>query len=229
MKRVISLFICVLCALPLLAQPQQRQFPFQAQPQDWPKVNRYAAANEALTERPKAVFMGDSITDSWPNEDPAFFKDNNFVGRGISGQATFQMLVRFRPDVIDLNPEYVVILGGTNDVAQNHSIWDIDISMANIISMCELAKANGIKPILCSVLPSNRFYWKPEAQPEDEIVKLNERIKAYAQSANIPYVDYHSAMKNKYNAMDDRYSWDGCHPLITGYKLMESLVLPYIK
>ena len=118
------------------------------QAQDWAQFNRYAEENAQVTTDPKVVFMGDSITEGWAKEDPDFFTGNNFLGRGISGQTTSHMLVRFRRDVIDFSPEYVVILAGTNDVARNNGEISLVNGLGNLISMCELAKANRIKPIL---------------------------------------------------------------------------------
>ena len=160
--------------------------------QDWAKFGRYEAANDTVKVRPRAVFMGDSITDNWAKKDMDFFTSNNFVGRGISGQTTSHMLVRFRRDVVDLNPKYVVIMAGTNDIALNNGEISHENILGNIISMCEIAKANKIKPILCSVLPADRFRWRPQLTPAEDLVKLNKMIQEYAKSARIPYVDYHS-------------------------------------
>ena len=144
MKRNILAVMAILIAAVAYAQPQVG---------DWAKFNRYHEANKEVTTTPRVVFMGDSITDYWVNADPDFFKSNNFLGRGISGQTTAHMLVRFRRDVIDFHPKYVVILAGTNDIAKNLGDISPENSLGNIISMCELAKANKIKPIICSVLP----------------------------------------------------------------------------
>ncbi len=196
-----------------------------AQQKDWAKFDRYAAANDTVSVRPKAVFMGDSITDNWAKKDGAFFSDNNFVGRGISGQVTSQMLVRFRQDVINLNPKYVVILAGTNDIALNNGPISLDNVLGNIISMCELAKLHKIKPILCSVLPAEQFRWRKELQPAEDIIKLNEMIREYAKSEKIPYVDYHSALTNDKGGLPEQYSGDGVHPNIDCYKVMEEIIL----
>ena len=196
-----------------------------AQHKDWAKFDRYASANESVTVRPKAVFMGDSITDSWAKKDADFFNENNFVGRGISGQVTSQMLVRFRKDVIDLNPKYVVILAGTNDIALNNGIITLDNILGNIISMCELAKLHKIKPILCSVLPAEQYRWRKELQPAQDIIRLNEMIKDYARSAKIPYVDYHSALTNERGGLPTQYSSDGVHPNNDCYEIMEEIIL----
>ena len=197
-----------------------------AQHKDWAKFERYAAANETVVVAPKAVFMGDSITDGWAQKDGDFFAANNFVGRGISGQVTSQMLVRFRRDVIELHPEYVVILAGTNDIALNNGIITHENIMSNIISMCELAKLHQIKPILCSVLPCDKYLWRLEVEnPAAEVIRLNKMIKEYAESENIPYVDYHAALSDENGALPVKYSSDHVHPNMDCYKVMEEIIL----
>lgn len=196
---------------------------------DWAKFERYAKANETVQANPKAVFMGDSITDNWDDRDGSFFTDNNFVCRGISGQTTSEMLVRFRQDVIDLHPKYVVILAGTNDLALNNGFIAQKNILGNIISMCELAKANKIKPVLCSVLPSAGFSWRPQAgNPSEKIIELNAMIREYAESAHIKYVDYHSVLKDGHNGLPEKYSPDNVHPNTDAYKIMEATVLKYL-
>ena len=220
MKRTLITIIIALSAFAAGAQPQVG---------DWAKFGRYHDANQEVTKAPKVVFMGDSITDFWVNADPEFFTSNNFLGRGISGQTTSHMLVRFRRDVIDHHPKYVVILAGTNDVAKNLGEISPENSLGNIISMCELAKANKIKPIICSILPCNFFYWRPEVTGQAaEIVALNALIKEYAESAGIPYVDYHSAMRNENDGLPKEYAEDGCHPTKAGYEVMKDIVLNYL-
>ena len=196
--------------------------------QDWAKFNRYEAANDTVKVRPRAVFMGDSITDSWAKKDMDFFTSNNFVGRGISGQTTSHMLVRFRRDVVDLNPKYVVIMAGTNDIALNNGEISHENILGNIISMCEIAKANKIKPILCSVLPADRFRWRPQLTPAEDLVKLNKMIQEYAKSARIPYVDYHSVLKDENNALPEKHAADGVHPNLDCYKIMEEIIVKYL-
>lgn len=196
--------------------------------QDWAKFNRYEAANDTVKVRPRAVFMGDSITDNWAKKDMDFFTANNFVGRGISGQTTSHMLVRFRRDVVDLNPKYVVIMAGTNDIALNNGEISHENILGNIISMCEIAKANKIKPILCSVLPADRFRWRPQLTPAEDIVKLNKMIQEYAKSARIPYVDYHSVLKDENNALPEKHAADGVHPNLDCYKIMEEIIVKYL-
>lgn len=196
---------------------------------DWARSDRFATANQAVKQKPVAVFMGDSITEGWFREDEAFFTSHNYQGRGISGQTTCQMLIRFRPDVINLHPKYVVILAGTNDIAENIGPVDLQTSLNNIISMCQLAKANKIKPIICSVTPCHRFGWRPEIIPTQKVVDFNEMLKAYAASAKITYVDYHSALKAEDNSFPAKYTKDGCHPTIDGYKIMEDIIVKYLK
>lgn len=196
--------------------------------QDWAKFGRYEAANDTVKVRPRAVFMGDSITDNWAKKDMNFFTSNNFVGRGISGQTTSHMLVRFRRDVVDLNPKYVVIMAGTNDIALNNGEISHENILGNIISMCEIAKANKIKPILCSVLPADRFRWRPQLTPAEDIVKLNKMIQEYAKSARIPYVDYHSVLKDENNALPEKHAADGVHPNLDCYKIMEEIIVKYL-
>jgi lysophospholipase L1-like esterase len=195
-----------------------------AQQQDWAQFGRYADANKAITKRPDVVFMGNSITELWWSNDSTFFISHNYVARGISGQTSCQMLVRFRPDVINLHPKVAVILAGTNDVAQNLGYIAPENTLNNIISMCELAKANKIKVILCSVLPDYDFFWRKGLQPANKIITLNKLIKAYADANKIPYVDYHSAMKDERNGLPEKYSKDGTHPILAGFKVMEEIV-----
>ena len=193
--------------------------------QDWAKFSRYEEANSQVTKKPIAVLMGDSITDGWARIDADFFTDNNLIGRGISGQTTSQMLVRFRRDVVDLAPKYVLILAGTNDIAKNNGDISLENILGNIISMCEIAKTNKIKPIICSVLPADRYGWRPEVAPAEEIVKLNAMLKAYADNNKIKYIDYHSVLKNENNGLPAEYAPDGVHPTIECYKIMEKMVL----
>lgn len=195
-----------------------------AETKDWAQFERYESKNKALVERPDVVFMGNSITDCWADTVPAFFADNNFVGRGISGQVSSQMLVRFQEDVINLHPKVVVICCGTNDIAQNNGYISLEHILMNIKSMCELARANKIKPIVCSTLPAKGFKWRPEMKPANDIIRLNEMIKEYAKENKIPYVDYHSALKDEENGLPLKYSKDGVHPNAQGYADRKSVV-----
>lgn len=199
-----------------------------ASAQDWAQFYRYAEQNAQVASAPRAVFMGDSITDGWAHVHGEFFSSNNFLGRGISGQTTSHMLVRFRRDVIDLAPKYVVILAGTNDIAKNNGDISLENTMGNLISMCEIAKANKIRPILCSVLPAAGFSWRPAVQPAEDIIRLNSMIKEYAKANRIPYVDYHSVLKDERNGLPKKYADDGVHPNLECYDIMENIILEYL-
>jgi lysophospholipase L1-like esterase len=205
-------------------------FPLIASAQDWANTARYAQENKLVSVKPKAVFMGDSITQCWPDYDPTFFTDNNFLCRGISGQTTSHMLCRFRKDVLALAPEYVVILGGTNDIALNNGPMSVEDIYNNIISMCEIATVNGVVPVICSVLPSKGYHWRPEVTDvSDQIIKLNSMLKNYASQKHVLYVDYHSVMKDAENGLPEDLSYDGCHATLKGYKIMEEIVLRVLK
>ena len=194
------------------------------EPRDWAQYGRYAAQNAAVERPVEAVFMGNSITDNWAAHDSEFFVRNGFVGRGISGQTSIEMLARFRRDVIDLHPKAVVILAGINDIAQNLGPIALENTFGNIESMCELARCHGIRVVLCSVLPCDRLSWRPDIAPAAEVVRLNDMLKRYAERNRIAFVDYHAAFDNGKGGLDARFSHDGCHPTFYGYMLMEPLV-----
>ena len=198
-----------------------------AQNRDWANINRYQTNNKELVEAQKqieTVFIGNSITEGWVTLDPVFFTNNNYEGRGISGQISAQMLLRMREDVIKLKPRVVVINAGTNDIAENANVYDPEITLGNIISMVQLAQANNIKVVLGSVLPTNHFRWNPNIEDVAvKVIDLNNKIKNYADSNNIPYIDYHVALKDKDNGLDTKYGEDGVHPNIEGYHIMEPL------
>lgn len=196
---------------------------------DWPWLSKYKDANANLIasgqKENKVVFLGNSITENWYNIDSAFFKRNNYIGRGIGGQVSGQMLVRFREDVINLHPKIVVILAGTNDIAENRGPITIENSFGDIVSMVELARVNGIKPILCSVLPASDFPWHHGLNPAPKIIQLNKMLKEYANKNHISYVDYWSAMVNGKDGLKAKWAQDGfVHPNLIGYKVMEPLV-----
>lgn len=197
--------------------------------QDWPNFARYAEANKEVKKAPLAVFMGDSITEGWFGQRKEFFEKNNFVGRGISAQVTSQMLIRFRPDVVNLKPKYVVILAGTNDIAQNQGPISLENVAGNIASMCEIAKANGIIPIICSVLPAHQYKWRKEIEPVKPIAELNEMLKKYAEENDVIYADFYSAVVDERKGLPLKYSPDGVHPNAEGFKAIEPIVLKYIK
>ena len=197
---------------------------------DWANIGRYAQANSEMTVQPKAVFMGDSITQCWYDADPSFFNDNNFACRGISGQTTSHMLVRMRKDVVDLHPKYVVILAGTNDIAKNNGFIEVDDIYGNIVSMCEIAKANKVKPVICSVLPVKQYKWRPEVTDcAERIIRLNAMLEDYAKASRCIYVDYHSVMKDDENGLPQKWSYDGVHLNGDGYDVIEKIILDTLK
>ena len=198
---------------------------------DWAHLKKYEQNNSELkkiNEPDRVVFMGNSITEGWSFLDKDFFINNPFVNRGIGGQTTPQMLIRFKPDVVNLNPKAVVILAGINDIAENTGPVTIENIAENIISMVEIAKANNIKVLICSTLPAIDFPWSPGMEPGLKVIKLNSILKNYCDSNNIPYVDYFSAMSDEkgglkvpeYTTADDLV-----HPNLAGYKVMEKIIL----
>lgn len=196
----------------------------------WAQFSRYEEANAQVSVRPKAVFMGDSITDAWFRQDPEFFTSNNFLGRGISGQVTSQMLVRLRRDVISHKPKYMVLLGGINDIAGNQGEISVEDSFGNIVSMVELAKANRIKPILCLLFPATTIGWRPEVgNPLEKVEQLNSMIREYGKAHHIPVVEYLSGVDKSSGRLPETYSKDSIHPNLEGYKIMEQEILKYLK
>lgn len=197
---------------------------------------RYRDSNMQLgapaQHKDRVVFMGNSITQGWQPADPDFFKQNNYINRGISGQVSHQMLLRFRADVIDLKPAVVVILAGTNDIAQNSGPVEISEIAANIFSMSELARFHGIKVVLCAVLPAIDFPWHPGLEPAGKIKKLNTLIKEYAAGNQIPFVDYHSALADQKGGLkipDYTSAADLVHPNKNGYEVMKKLLQPVLE
>jgi len=201
--------------------------------QDWFGFNRYKADNERIIASgnyPEVVFMGNSITDNWAYFHPDFFSNHNFCGRGIGGQTSAQMLVRFTADVIDLQPKAVVIMAGTNDVAHNDYWVDPDGVVANIVAMCDLAIANGIIPIISSIPPCSEFPWRKEIKnPGQTIVEINHVLKTYAEMNGLMYVDYHSALADENLGLPQTLSGDGCHPNPDTYFTMEDMVMEAIQ
>jgi lysophospholipase L1-like esterase len=195
---------------------------------DWPNLKKFREDNAKVglpaTNENRVVFMGNSITIGWINTDPGFFAGKPYIDRGISGQTTPQMLIRMRPDVINLKPKVVVILAGTNDIAGNTGPSTLEMIEDNLASMADLAKANGIKTILCSVLPAYDYPWKPGLKPYTKISLLNEWIKDYTAKHGMLYLDFYSAMVDGRPGMKAELSKDGVHPNMAGYKIMEPLV-----
>jgi len=182
--------------------------------QDWANLNQFKKENAKLN----------SITIGWLNARPEFFKNKPYINRGISGQTTPQMLLRFRQDVIALQPKVVVILAGINDIAGNTGPSTLEMIADNIKSMAELADAHNIKVVLSSVLPAHKIHWKPEIKSANKVIQLNTLIKAYAQEKNHIYLDYFSAMVDNQNGLPKKYATDGIHPTKEGYMVMEPLV-----
>lgn len=205
----------------------------KAQAQDWPNLSKYQEENAKLKPvapgEKRIVLMGDSITEFWSTTDSEYFIGKPYLNRGISGQTTPQMLLRFRADVIDLKPSAVVILAGINDIAGNTGPVTLQMITNNIFSMVELAHANHIKVILCSVLPAYDFPWKPNQNPAQKVVDLNKMIKNYADAKGIMYIDYFSAMRDERDGLKSAYSGDGVHPNKLGYQIMAPLAEKAIK
>jgi len=208
----------------------------ETQLNDWPALARYHDAN-AKTREPnkkeeRVVFMGDSITDSW--DDPkygGFFPGKPYVNRGIGGQTTPQMLIRFRPDVIALKPKVVVILAGTNDIAGNTGPMTLQAIEDNLTSMFDLAQANGIRVVFASILPISDYEKTSDGQqiinskkrPPSQIIALNVWMKSYATTHGGVYLDYFSAMADDKGFLKEDLSEDGLHPNKKGYDIMAPL------
>jgi lysophospholipase L1-like esterase len=195
---------------------------------DWANLKKYKEENSKIglpaPNENRVVFMGNSITEGWVQVCPEFFSNNNYIDRGISGQTTPQMLVRFRQDVINLKPKAVVILAGTNDIAGNTGPSTLEMIEDNIQSMVEIAKSNNIKVILCSVLPAFDYPWKPGLNPAEKIVTLNKWIKDYCEENNLTYVDFFTQMADEHNGLKKVFSEDGVHPNKSGYEVMIPIV-----
>ena len=195
--------------------------------QDWPNLREYQGANAALPDplpgEQRVVFLGNSITIGWLHTVPEYFEGKPYFNRGIGGQTTPQMLLRFRQDVIDLKPRVVLILAGTNDIAGNTGPMTLDQILNNLKSMAELALANGIEPVMCSVLPAQDYPWRPGLRPDEKIPRLNAMIRAFSKEQGLVYLDYFSALANDKNGLDIALAADGVHPTRQGYELMAPL------
>ena len=196
-------------------------------PMDWPNFKQFEELNTKLAKMKKnknrVVFIGNSITTGWIQTNPNFFKDKDYVNRGISGQTTPQMLVRFRADVVDINADVVVILAGTNDIAGNTGPVTLKMIANNLKSMTEIAQANGVKVILCSVLPAYDYPWSPGKKPNIKIPKLNSMIKDFAKESGAFYLDYFKALNDGNNGIIEEYSNDGVHLTAKGYHVLEPM------
>ncbi len=197
---------------------------FSTEAQDWANLERFREDNAKLaaprTCDDRVVFMGNSITQGWIDMIPEFFAGRHYINRGIGGQTTPQMLIRFRQDVIHLRPKVVVILAGINDIAGNTGPSSLEMIEDNLHSMTELAQANGIEVVLCSVLPALDFPWRPGMDPAGKVVELNKRIEAYASKKGAVYCDYFTAMVDERNGLPAELSDDGVHPNEAGYAIM---------
>jgi lysophospholipase L1-like esterase len=195
--------------------------------EDWAGLRIFREANAKAglpgAGEKRVVFMGNSITEAWIEDDPGFFAGRPYINRGISGQTSPQMLLRFRADVIALKPAVVIILAGINDIAGNTGPSTLEMIMDNIASMAELAGANGIVPILCSVLPAFECQWNPGQEPAEKVVELNRMIQSYASAHGILSVDYYSPMVDERKGLKAAYAEDEVHPNLAGYKVMEPL------
>jgi lysophospholipase L1-like esterase len=194
---------------------------------DWPNLGRYRAENEALPPpaagEKRVVFFGDSITDGWGRSVGEFFPGKPYVNRGISGQTTPQMLLRFQQDVVHLHPAAVVILAGTNDIAGNTGPTTNQMVEDNFASMADIAKQSGIKLVLASILPAYSYPWKPSIQPVERIRELNAWLKEFCAKHKCVYLDYYSSMADEKGAMLPGLASDGVHPTAQGYAVMAPL------
>jgi lysophospholipase L1-like esterase len=194
---------------------------------DWANLAKYRGENArvglAAAGEQRVVFYGNSITEGFAPRFPTLFPGKPYVGRGISGQTTPQMLVRFRQDVVALKPSVVVILAGTNDIAGNTGPSSLEMIEDNLAGMSEIARANGIRVVLSSVLPVYDYPWKPGRTPAPKIVTLNAWIRHYADSTGATYLDYHSAMKDARDGLPPELARDEVHPTDAGYRMMAPL------
>ena len=198
---------------------------------DWANLKKYQKSNEELIKTidpNRVVFIGNSITEEWGRLDKDFFLNNPFVNRGIGGQTTPQMLIRFKPDVINLNPKSIVIMAGINDIAGNTGPITIENTAENIVSMAEIAVASNISVYICSTMPAIDFPWSPGLEPGPKVVRLNSVLKSYCAKKGIPYVDYYSVMADSNGGLkvpEFTSADDLVHPNLAGYKVMEKIIL----
>ena len=218
MMRSLIACLALVAALPAYAQ----------QNADWPNLAKYRDSNTVLPAAKagenRVVFMGNSITEGWKRYWADEFGGKPYVNRGIGGQTTPQMLIRFHQDVVALKPRVVVILAGTNDIAGNTGPSTLEMIEDNLAGMAEIARSNGIRVVLCSVLPVYDYPWRPGLEPASKIVALNAWMKHYADSTGSVYVDYHGAMRDDRQGMRAELASDGVHPNEAGYKIMVPLV-----
>ena len=200
---------------------------------DWAYLEKYAIENQLLLKLPnngnRIVFIGDSITEFWQQYDSVFFTQNKYINRGISSQTTSQIQERFQNDVNDLEPQYVIILTGINDIDEHNGPISIEEIMNNIVSMVEKALKNNIEVVLCSILPASDFYWNPKIKPIEKIKQLNVLIEAYCLIEKIKFVDYYTPMVDENFGLDKKFTDDGVHPNLNGYLKMKTILESYLK
>jgi len=215
---IAGILACMTGSAPLVAQVSHA---------DWANLSRYGAANDSIAPpdpgENRVVYIGDSITETWATYFPALFPGKPYIGRGISGQTTPQMLLRFRQDVVRLKPRVVVILAGTNDIAGNSGPSSAEMIQENLASMADIARANGIRVVLSSVLPAYDYPWKRGMDPAPKIVALNSWIRSHAEKSGAVYLDYHSAMVDARGGLRADLTRDGVHPNAAGYAVMAPL------
>ncbi|MFM7222955.1 MAG: SGNH/GDSL hydrolase family protein [Bacteroidota bacterium] len=225
-----TLIVVAFTATALLSSAQQK---INDSWSDWANFKKYAAQNAEVPPKQKGekrvVFLGNSIFEGWLRLRPEFFAGKPYYDRGISGQTTPQMLLRFHEDVLNLQPDVLVLKAGINDIAQNTGPYDQQRTLNNIQSIAQLARANGIKIIICSVLPAKDFKWRPGLEPADKVIALNAAIKAFAEEHKFFYLDLYSAVVDENKGMKAEYADDGVHPTVEGYKVLEPLVEAAIK
>jgi lysophospholipase L1-like esterase len=200
----------------------------QAENSDWANLGYYKKRNRELgltgENEKRIVFMGDSITEEWGNLYPEFFSGKNYINRGIGGQTTPQMLIRFKPDAIDLKPDVIVILAGTNDIAGNTGPSTVRMITDNIFSMAELAIAYDIIVVLASILPVYQYSWADDViDPPSIVDSINIKIKEYVENQGLVYLDYYSSMVDDRKGLKLDYTGDGVHPNEAGYKVMSTI------
>lgn len=195
---------------------------------EWANFNRYAEQNKKVPAPAKGerrvVFLGNSIFEGWLSMRPEFFDKKPYYNRGISGQTTPQMLLRFYEDVVALNPEVLVLKAGINDIAENTGSYDQQKTLNNLIAIAQLARANKIKVIICSVLPVSEFPWRPGLAPAEKVISLNNELKKFAAVNKFYYLDLYAFVVDEKKGMKTQYASDGVHPTVEGYKVMEPLV-----
>lgn len=200
---------------------------------EWANYKKYESQNKELKEKQKGevrvVFLGNSIFEGWSVVSPEFFQGKPYLNRGISGQVTAQMLLRFQEDVAELHPDVLVLKAGINDIAENAGPYDQQKTLNNIKSIVQLAKVNKIKVVLCTVLPANKFVWRPALQPADKVIALNAALKDFAKEEGVYFLDLYTAVVDDQKGMKEIYANDGVHPTLDGYKALEPLVEQAIK